>query len=468
MNFESLLEPARKKPVRAVLMGAGEFGLSLISQAARTPGLEVVGSVDLDADRTTARINQHMQDATFARACMDPAQAASKAQSGSHVVADNIDVLLALEPDIVVEATGHATAGTDHALRAIAAGVGVVMVSKEAECVVGPELARRARAAGVPYTLVEGDQPALLVSLISRARALGLTIIAAGKSSEYDYVFNADGGTVTWTGQSVSANQIGQLWDLGDDRAATLEARSHALADLPQHTVADYCEMNLVINATGFMPDGARFHAPLTRANELQDVYVPVAEGGILSAPGRIDVFNNLRRHNEASFAGGVFVVVEWPDGATGQVLRGKGIPTSQDGKYGVIYNPSHLLGVEAPISIIAAGRIANQYTDANYKPRIDLVARAETELAAGTQLGIVGLRHAVPGLAPEFAPYQRRADAAPIPYYMAVDQTLARDVKPGNVLTYADIVPPEQSVLWATRAEMDQAFEPASTTRDA
>lgn len=456
MNYETLFAAAQERGVRIVVAGAGEFGLSLISQARHVNGLEIVGSLDVDVPGAMNRISAV---GLAVREAGTPNEAANAISTSRHVVTADFATLISLEPDILVEATGHSEAGTSYALRAIEAGIGVVMVSKEAECVVGPILADKARRAGVPYTLVEGDQPALLISLVSRARVLGLPIIAAGKSSEYDYVFSPGTGDVTWIDRSINAPQVRDLWELGLDRRGVLAARAKALAALPQRTVPDYCEMVLAANATGLLPDRPDFHAPLTRANELHDVYVTEADGGILSAPGRIDVFNNLRRNDETSFAGGVFVVVEWPDQATGSVFRGKGIPTSTDGRYGVMYNPSHLLGVEAPLSILAAVRLQNQYTGENYVPRVDLTARAAEDLPQGRTLSIVGGRHAVPGLTPEVTPAQAVTGEAPLPYYMAVGRTLARPVARGAQIKCADVEAPTDSVLWSLRAEMDQRF---------
>lgn len=456
MNFEALFAAAQERGVRAALAGAGEFGLSLISQARHVKGLEIIGSLDIDvrgASERIAAIGQAVSEAETSNA------AEHAAASGRHVVTSKFDTLMSLKPDILVEATGHSEAAASHALQAIGAGVGVVMVSKEAECLVGPMLALKARQAGVPYTLVEGDQPALLISLVSRARVLGLPIIAAGKSSEYDYVYSPATGGVSWIDRSIHAPEIGELWELGLDRPGVLAARARALAELPQRTVPDYCEMVLASNAIGLMPDKPDFHVPLTRANELHDVYVPQSEGGILSAPGRIDVFNNLRRIDETSFAGGVFIVVEWPDAATGSVFRGKGIPTSPDGRFGVMYNPSHLLGVEAPLCILASVHLDNQYTGENYLPRVDLTARAATDLPKGTRLDIVGGRHAVPGLIGEITPAKAVADNHPLPYYMAVGRRLTRPVAKGVQITLADVEAPASSVLWSLRREMDQHF---------
>ncbi len=260
-----------------------------------------------------------------ARPCESAEQAAEAFTAGEIALCASVADLLTLPLDIVVEATGVAEAGARHALAAIEAGIGVTMVTKEAECVVGPILAARARDAGVAYTLVDGDQPALLVGLVSWARALGLPVICAGKSSEYDYVYDPATHQVTWTSERVEAPDIGNVWRLGADRAETARARSAALGALPQRTVPDFCEMALVANATGLMPDRPDFHAPFTRSAELPELYIPSTDGGLLSASGRIDVFNCLRRPDEASFAGGVFMVVAWADARSGALFRGKG-----------------------------------------------------------------------------------------------------------------------------------------------
>ena len=99
----------------------------------------------------------------------------------------------------------------------------------------------------------------------------------------------------------------------------------------------------------------APFHAPILRTIEVPGVFDTQAEGGILSGTRRIDVFNCLRLPHEVSFAGGVFVNVRCSDAATWRVLEEKGHVLSRSGRAGMIFNPRHLLGIEAPISILDA-----------------------------------------------------------------------------------------------------------------
>ena len=459
MHHLSLFRAALERPVVAALAGVGEFGLSLIAQSRRMKGLTIRAALDRDAPRVATALKGMNLDA---RTCANAREAKAAWDAGAIAVCSDVDALLAVPIEILVEATGDAEAGARHAAAAIKAGVAVAMVTKEAECVVGPALARRARAAGVGYTLVDGDQPSLLIGLMSRARLLGLPIVAAGKSSEYDFVFDPAQKTLTWRGETIPAPDLGRLWEL--DRASldtVLAKRSRALAHLPQRTVPDYCEMCLVANATGLAPDRPDFHAPLARTVELPDIYALRRDGGVLARRGVIDVFNCLRRPDEASFAGGVYVVVELADTATGTLFRGKGIPTSRDGRQALIYNPSHLLGVEAPVSILAAARLDHCMVDDSYRPVCELVARAARDLAAGDRLDIVGTRHAVPHIDAGLVEIDTaRADNA-LPYYMAVGRTLRRTVKKGALITFADVTPPEDSVLWALRREQDAAFAP-------
>ena len=67
-----------------------------------------------------------------------------------------------------------------------------------------------------------------------------------------------------------------------------------------------------------------------------------------------IDVFNCMRRTDEQSFGGGVFIIVDTEKNDSWEILREKGISVSEDGKRALLYNPSHLLGLEAAVSIMS------------------------------------------------------------------------------------------------------------------
>ena len=456
MNYEALLAGRLTRPVRAALIGAGEFGYSLIARARVLRTLEVPVVCDRDVVRACealARAGVPQEQFVIANSRR---QALATIERGAvAVVADGL-MATELPVDIVVEATGDPESGARIGAAAIDAGKHVAMVSKETDSTVGPILAARARAAGVIWTPVDGDQPSLLMGLVSWARTLGLAIVAAGKSSEYDFVFDRATGEVTSERRRTVAPGLAALWDIPPGRAAEIVARrAEAVAAIPQRTVPDYCEMTVVSNATGLVSDTPGFHAPVARTIEVPELFRPQSEGGLLAQNGIIDVFNCLRRPDEASFAGGVFVVVCFDDKTVENLLRGKGIPTSRDGTHALLYNPSHLLGVEAPLSLLLAVGLGHASCGENPRPVSDLVAITARPFKAGEHL-VLGERHAIEGFTPRMQAADLAKFARALPYYMAAGRRIARDLPAGAPVTYDAIEAPEDSMLWRLRAEQD------------
>jgi predicted homoserine dehydrogenase-like protein len=459
MNYHALLSRSGRV-VRAALIGTGEFGCSLVSQSLSIDNLDVRVLCDrnLQAARDACRRAGVPQDAITV--CDSPASARKNFGNGRYVLVEDSALAMDLPVDIVVEATGNPEAGAANAAAAIALGKHVAMATKEADSVIGPVLHGRARRAGLTYTPVDGDQPSLLLGLLSWARTLGLEVVAAGKSSEYDFIYDPAAETVSWRDRSVEVPGFAASWQLAPgDRAGTITRRAKALAALPQRTVPDLCEMGLVVNASKLSPDTPSFHAPLARTVEVPDVFCPRDDGGILEATGVIDVFNCLRRPDEASFAGGVFIVVACRDAATWRTLRDKGIPTSGNGRYALLYNPQHLLGVEAPVSILSAVLLNQSTGGVEIDHRCDLVARAARDFAAGETLTITDQHHhEVDGLEPLLVEPARALGANPLPYYMAVERRLTRPLPAGSLVGCDMVERDGSSTLWSLRAEQDNS----------
>lgn len=460
MNYRTLFRCAPDRIVRVALVGAGEFGASFLFQAGRTPNLDVSAV----CTRTVARALDGYAEAGIASHevahCRTQEEAAAAFQSGKRIVTADINVLMGLPLDVLVESSGNPEAGAIAAELALQHGMHVVMVSKEVDSVVGPVLCHKARQAGLVYTTGEGDQPSLLIGLISWAQALGLDIVAAGKSSEYDFVYDADTQSVHCHGQDIATPGLGDLWNLGNKPARTVVAsRTALLSPLPHRSIPDLCEMCVVANATGLLPDVPSLHAPAARIVELPDMMALAEQGGVLQRAGRLDIFNCLRRPDEASMAGGVFVVVACEDAKSWAVLEAKGHPVSRDKKRALIYHPSHLLGVESPISVLAAALLGQATGGETLYPHCDLTGRATHDLKAGTVLSMGGHHHVIEGVAGELILAVSAQPSAPVPFYLLTNATLVRDVAAGAPLTYAD-VQIEQGSLWRLRQEQERIFK--------
>lgn len=351
------------------------------------------------------------------------------------------DYRLALDSDItsLVECTGNTTVSADIAVHALEQGINVYMVSKETDSVCGPMLSRVAQEHGAIYALVNGDQPRNLVDLYSWGKTLGLEIIAAGKASEYDYVWNPDDNSFFRTDcpeQVETIPGMGAYWHYQDRE--TLKGRREVLKQYTGTICADLCEMNLVSNVTGLVPAQPTLSYPIAKPSELANIFIPEEDGGILKKTGVVDVFYNLRAPDEASFAGGEFLIVKCENAKVWEVLRGKGHVVSKNGKYACLYYPYHIMGVESPISLLL-GDLMGIGNHPECRQISILVGVAAEDLPAGTALNVAGHNHAIAGLLPEL--HERSSLPEKVaPYYLLAGTTLVRDVPKGRPITMEDV----------------------------
>ncbi len=461
MHLEKLRRLACETTVKTLVIGAGEYGFSFIFQARRTQGLHVSAIHARRVDRGVAAFRYAGLPEDGIKVCDTLPEANAAMNLGKAVVSSDALMLLQLPIDLVVEATGAPEAAAIHADTALRNGKHVAMVSKEADSVIGPLLHRRARAAKLVYTPVDGDQPSLLMQLITWARVIGLEVLCAGKSSEYDFVYDPTAKRVTSLDRCVEPCDLETMWECGvRDIRSLVEARARALAAIPQHTVPDLVEMGLVANACDLSVDVPAFHAPVLRTPEVADVLVPTSLGGILGRTGVVDVVNTLRRPDEPSFAGGVFVVVRCEDKRSWEVLRAKGHVVSRSGEAAMIYRPSHLLGVESATTVLAAVLQGDSSGPEDVLPRFDVVGVSTKPISAGTLLAAVGHHHEIDGVQGLLVPATRAAGPNPLPFYMMANNALVRDVPAGTVITTEMVEPPKESQLWRLRQEMERAFK--------
>lgn len=467
MNFHSLYAGITQ-PIETCLVGTGGFGQSFLGQARRIRLVNARIAVDVTAVGAARAMAAAGLDPQKISACETPAEAKAAWAAGRYVAAGKLETVIDLPFSVLIEATGSPEAATRHSLAAIAAGRHVALVSKEADSVVGPGLARMAQEKGVIVTPVDGDQPSLLIALVTWAEILGLEIIAAGKSSEYDFVLDAATGSVTCNGETRELPELRQHWLPGDRSAVSIAAeRARILGSaFPLRAVPDLCEMTLVANATGLSPDTPGFHAPPARIPEIADLFAGRRQGGLSAGTRRVDVFHHLRLAEEASFAGGVFIVLRCEDDTTWDMLAGKGHVVSRTANTAMLYLPRHLLGVEAATSILdAAGLGRSGYGD-DYRPRWDLVAVAQRDLPAGAVLTMGGHHHSIDGVGAEVRPAAALADDRPAPFYLVADRKLVRPVAAGAAIRLGDVEVDPASTLLQTRLKQDALFAESTVER--
>lgn len=430
-------KPSRRAPIRVALTGAcGGYGRTLLAQIAQHPDIVATQLVDPDIEGVRTML--------AALGYAQPQRATADRDATARAMADGALALVeraeGVDPDgfdVMVEATGRIGAGYRYARDAIAHGRHVVMVSKEVESVAGVALAGAAAARGVRYLPGDGDQPANLVRLVDWVERVGLEIVALGKSGEYDIVIDPDAQSATYLDHTVALPQAAALLALDADVSATLAVRAEAVQPFKRSAAADVCEMSVVGLYTGYAADVDTLHYPVARPAELADIYAERAHGGIIRQPGSVDVFSMLRRPDEMSFAGGVFVVVRTHDEATWQLLAEKGHIVSRDRRYACIAWPYHTMGVETPLSILAA--VDDTASVPAPAQHVVLSGRAACDLTAGRTFAVAGHHHEIDDVTPVIR--RAGADAHEIaPFYLLDGARLVRDVKAGELVRFADL----------------------------
>ena len=465
MIYENLLACAGDKRIKAGLIGSGSYGISLLSQAQSISRLDIPVVCDLDPERAQKAYRQAGIPEDEIVICSNRKQLLQAMQAKKCAIAEDFAAISDVPLDVIIECTGNPEAGARHAELAIQHGQHVAMVNKETDSVVGPMLSQLADKAGVVYTPVDGDQHGLLIGRVSWARSIGLDVVCGGKARPYDFVYDESTATVTDGLKQVSLSmeemeslrkiQVGEV-------GRVIEKRRKIFKQLPQIANADLCESVIVANATGLLPDTPFLHAPIVRTTELPEVLCTIEDGGILNTKGVIDAVTCLRRKDEAGLGGGVFLVFSCSNNEGWDLVKEKGLLSNHRGTCGVVYRPYHLLGVETPISILCAALLKVSTGSLNYKPRVDLAAKATRDLRAGTLINSTHER-TDDFLEALILPYSIVDNDNPVPLYMAVGNLIKQDVPAGTILTYAMIKEPEDSRLWELRRQQNKMFRSAN-----
>jgi predicted homoserine dehydrogenase-like protein len=197
MNLSTMLREraAAGKPIRIGQVGAGKFGTMFLSQVRLTPGMHLVGLADL----MPARAKERLTGVGWPAEQIAAASVGDALKSGKTFVTDNAMAIVEHpEIDVVIEATGDPANGIRFCLAAIQHGKHIVMVNVEADSLAGPLLARRAKEAGVVYSLAWGDQPALICEQVDWARACGFSVVSAGKGTRYHPTYHQSTPDTVW------------------------------------------------------------------------------------------------------------------------------------------------------------------------------------------------------------------------------------------------------------------------------
>ncbi len=276
----------------------------------------------------------------------------------------------------MVEATGNAEVGAQHGYSAIMEKKHLVMVTVEADVLVGYVLKRLADNAGVIYSLAYGDEPALAAELCDWAMALGFRVIAAGKGTRFIEEF-----------RKANPDDVPRMYGFsGKDYNAKMFC---SFLDGTKHAI----EMAALSNMTGLVPDVRGMHFPTVDLREIPDKLSLKGKGGILEREGVVEAISAIHPDGsfvERSIRGGLYAVIEgmtpFPIESLGSYGEIIGMIIGKKSKQAMIYRPQHFVGHEVPISI-ARMMLYGESTGAPIGHVSEVVAAAKKNLKSGTIL---------------------------------------------------------------------------------
>jgi predicted homoserine dehydrogenase-like protein len=444
MNLSSMLKEraAVGRPIRIAQIGAGKFGTMFLSQVRLTPGMHLVGLADLLPQRAKERLTGIGWPAERIDArSMDDALKTGK----TFVTDDARTVIEHPEIDVVIEATGDAANGIKVCLEAIRHGKHIVMVNVEADALAGPLLARRAREAGVVYSLAWGDQPALICEQVDWARACGFRVVAAGKGTRYHPSYHQSNPDTVW--------DILLKYLPIQDRSHINPKMFNSFLDGTKSGI----EMTAVCNATGLVPQSGGLGFPPASRFELAEVCKPKVEGGTLERKGVTEVVSSLYRDGRDvphHLAMGTYVVIESESPYAAQCFVEYHCLPDRSGRYAALYRPTHMIGLELGISV-ASVALRKEPTGAPVAFNSDVVATAKRSLKTGELLDGEG----------GFTVWGRQVPAdvslrgGYLPLGLASDVKVIRDIAEGQALRWSDVVFDATAQAVQVRREMEAVF---------
>lgn len=443
MNLYPLLadRESAQNPIRVGIIGAGKFATMFMSQIIRTPGMRLDAVCDLDVERA----RRNLLAAGFERERLLSNQQAVP-EKGEVLLTSEADRMLNADRiDVVIESTGDAVAGARHALCAIERGLNIVMVNVEADVLVGPLLAKRARESGVIYSLAYGDQPALIVEQVDTVRAMGLEVICAGKGTKYLPAYHQSTPDTVWDYYGLTREEAEQGGMNSKMFNSFLDGTKSAI------------EMAAVANATGLLPpcDGLSF--PPCSVDDLSSALRPQSEGGMLSQKGMVEVVSSLGRDGsqiERDLRWGVYVVFEAGTEYVSRCFREYGLVTDSSGQYSSLYRPYHMIGLELGISV-ASVALRAEPTGTSNSFSADVVSVAKRDLAPGDVLDGEGGATVWGKIVPASKSLKLKA----VPIGLASGIRINRSVACGETVTWHHVGQPKEQTAHKLRRQMELDF---------
>jgi predicted homoserine dehydrogenase-like protein len=203
-------------------------------------------------------------------------------------------------------------------------------------------------------------------------------------------------------------------------------------------------EMAAVANSTGLLPDVPGMHGPHVEVADLDRVFIPIEDGGILSRSGCVD-------YSTGPIAPGVFAVVRSYDARMRTEMR---FITHAEGPYYLHFRPYHLCDLETPQSI-AEAVLLGEVTAAAEAMHAEVVCTAKRDLGAGTRLDGIGGTDWYGTIVTAADARARRA----LPIGIGAGAVVRRDLARGTLISEDDVSVDESTFVCRLRRLQDALY---------
>ncbi|MBA7687732.1 hypothetical protein ES703_96199 [subsurface metagenome] len=201
-------------------------------------------------------------------------------------------------------------------------------------------------------------------------------------------------------------------------------------------------ELAAISNATCLIPDVPGMHGPRVDVPDLNKVFIPKENGGILRRRGCVD-------YSIGKVAPGVFAIVTTSDPCIRTDMK---FLSMGDGPYYKFYRPYHLCNVETPVSI-AEAVIYGESTIVSKRMISEVATIAKRDLKAGGEIGsadIFGRTYI----------YQEAHARKAIPLGIAPEGKVIKDIAKGEMLTEENFAPNPHKFVYKLRQIQDAQLE--------
>ena len=328
MYLYSKLENYNKKIVLGII-GCGKFISMFLSQCNSLKNIHIDTIVDINVKK--AKTN-----------CLN--SGLNKKLISSINFSNSInDILNKKNINIVVEATGNAMAGIQHASKAIKNSKNIIMVNVEADVVAGKYLSDLSKKYNVIYSMAYGDQPALIIEQIEWALANGFDVISAGKGTKYHESFKYSTPATVWENYGIESKKALKSGMNSKMFNSFITGDKSAI------------EMVAVVNGSHLIfPENGLQYPPVETKN-LAEKIIPKNYGGLLNYPYEVEVvscINERKRKIKNDLRWGVFTIIKGKHSYVNQCFKQYGIKTDSSGTFSALWRPYHYIGLELAHSV--------------------------------------------------------------------------------------------------------------------